>query len=338
MRRGVGVSAVKQRAKANKAYEAVGQAAAAENLAHVEALMTTFKASLEDFARKHKKDINQDPAFRQQFQTMCTNIGVDPLASKKGFWSEVLGVGDFYYELSVQITEVCLATRPTNGGLLALQELLDRLRAKRSAKSNAISADDVKRAIALLHCDVLHAIILTLALTITITAAAAAAATTITTAAAKLKVLGSGFGLVDVGRTTMVVSVPRELSGDAAAVLQLMLAAVTAYYGVMHNFSITAVLDSLAESGGYTSVSAAQAALQWTPDRAKRALTSLAQDGMAWIDSAATTANSSSSTTAEDSYYFPSLWRGDHYLGVDAEADAKDEQKQQQLQQQQQKG
>jgi EAP30/Vps36 family len=42
---------------------------------------------------------------------------------------------------------VCLATRPTNGGLLALQELLDRLRAKRSAKSNAISADDVKRAI-----------------------------------------------------------------------------------------------------------------------------------------------------------------------------------------------
>jgi hypothetical protein len=39
--------------------------------------------------------------------------------------------------------------------------------------------------------------------------------------------------------------------------------------------------------------------------------------------------------TLQDLYYFPSLWRGDHYLGVDAEADAKDEQKQQQLQQQQ---
>jgi EAP30/Vps36 family len=46
-------------------------------------------------------------------------------------------------------------------------------------------------------------------------------ASVITAAAAKLKVLGSGFGLVDVGRTTMVVSVPRELSGDAAAVLQV---------------------------------------------------------------------------------------------------------------------
>ena len=72
---------------------------------------------------------------------------MDPLASNKGFWAEMLGVGDFYYELSVQITEICLATRGTNGGLIALQELVDRLRAKRSRQSHAISADDVRRAI-----------------------------------------------------------------------------------------------------------------------------------------------------------------------------------------------
>lgn len=29
---------------------------------------------------------------------MCSSIGVDPLASGKGFWSDLLGVGDFYYE------------------------------------------------------------------------------------------------------------------------------------------------------------------------------------------------------------------------------------------------
>lgn len=38
---------------------------------------------------------------------MCASIGVDPLSSGKGFWS-VLGMGDFYYELAVQIVEVCL--------------------------------------------------------------------------------------------------------------------------------------------------------------------------------------------------------------------------------------
>ena len=41
---------------------------------------------------------------------MCASIGVDPLASSKGFWSEMLGVGDFYYELGVQIVEVCMAS------------------------------------------------------------------------------------------------------------------------------------------------------------------------------------------------------------------------------------
>jgi hypothetical protein len=52
---------------------------------------------------------------------MCLKIGVDPLACKfqtfspfeasKGFWAKLLGVGDFYYELSVQIIEVCLKTK-----------------------------------------------------------------------------------------------------------------------------------------------------------------------------------------------------------------------------------
>jgi hypothetical protein len=39
-------------------------------------------------------------------QEMCASIGVDPLASGKGFWSNMLDIGDFYYELAVQIVEV----------------------------------------------------------------------------------------------------------------------------------------------------------------------------------------------------------------------------------------
>lgn len=38
--------------------------------------------------------------------------------ASKGFWSEMLGVGDFYYELGVQIVEVCMATSKKNGGEL----------------------------------------------------------------------------------------------------------------------------------------------------------------------------------------------------------------------------
>ena len=38
-------------------------------------------------------------------------------SASKGFWAEMLGVGDFYYELGVQIIEVCLATSHRNGGM-----------------------------------------------------------------------------------------------------------------------------------------------------------------------------------------------------------------------------
>lgn len=41
-------------------------------------------------------------------------------AAGKGFWSEMLGVGDFYYELGVQIIEVCLALKHRNGGKFCL--------------------------------------------------------------------------------------------------------------------------------------------------------------------------------------------------------------------------
>lgn len=58
-----------------QAFEAVGKKVAEENVSHISDMMATFKGSLEEFARKYKKDINQDPAFRQQFQVMCASIG-----------------------------------------------------------------------------------------------------------------------------------------------------------------------------------------------------------------------------------------------------------------------
>ena len=68
--------------------------------------MEQFHKSLEEFATKYKSEIKKNPEFRCRFQEMCSKIGVDPLASSKGFWAQLLGVGDFYYELGVQIVEV----------------------------------------------------------------------------------------------------------------------------------------------------------------------------------------------------------------------------------------
>jgi ESCRT-II complex subunit VPS22 len=57
--------------------------------------------------------------------------------ANKGFWSELLGVGDFYYELGIQIIGVCLSTRGRNGGLVELGELKRQLIKMRSGGSSA---------------------------------------------------------------------------------------------------------------------------------------------------------------------------------------------------------
>lgn len=146
-----------------------------------------FRINLEEFAGKYKNEIRKNALFRRQFQEMCASIGVDPLASGKGFWS-VLGIGDFYYELGVQIVEVCLATNDKNGGLISLDELRTRLiKARGQGKQHQeISVDD-------LLC-----------------------------AAKKLRIFGNGFSVVPIGKGNyMVQSVPGELSMDHTAVLQV---------------------------------------------------------------------------------------------------------------------
>uniref|UniRef100_A0A452UKS7 Vacuolar-sorting protein SNF8 n=1 Tax=Ursus maritimus TaxID=29073 RepID=A0A452UKS7_URSMA len=120
-RRGVGAGAIAKKKPAK--YKERGTVLAEDQLAQMSKQLDMFKSNLEEFASKHKQEIRKNPEFRVQFQDMCATIGVDPLASGKGFWSEMLGVGDFYYELGVQIIEVCLALKHRNGGLITLEEL-----------------------------------------------------------------------------------------------------------------------------------------------------------------------------------------------------------------------
>ena len=94
--------------------------------------MEKFRAHLEAFAVKHRQDVQRDPVFRQQFQKMCGVIGVDPLASSKGFWAEALGIGDFYFELGLNIIDVCMRTRAQNGGLIEVRDLQRQLALKLS--------------------------------------------------------------------------------------------------------------------------------------------------------------------------------------------------------------
>lgn len=185
MRRRAGVGKLLQKKREREKAAAKGQQIEDQRLEHVEKVLGEFKEHLEQFASRHRDDINKDPEFRRQFQRMTQEVGVDPLASNKGFWGEILGVGDFYYDVAVQIVDICLQTRDQNGGLIDIRELGARLAAKRGRHAASVSRDDMERAIK------------------------------------KLGVLGSGFKIVPVGARVMVVSVPYELNRDHSTVLSL---------------------------------------------------------------------------------------------------------------------
>lgn len=64
------------------------------------ALLLLLYISLMSFVLPaEQNDIRKNPTFRSQFHEMCAKVGVDPLASNKGFWAKLLGIGDFYCEL-----------------------------------------------------------------------------------------------------------------------------------------------------------------------------------------------------------------------------------------------
>ena len=186
MRRGgVGVGKFKAKKKDDAALQKVASALSDDRQKHADELLATFSEQLTAFAQKHRKEIRADPEFRREFQRMCDGLGVDVLASKRTFWSSMLGVGDFYYELAVRIVELSLAARAAgSGGLLSITELVHRLN---GGATGAVSEDDVRRAIG------------------------------------KLRVLGNGFSLLTLapGEPPLVMSVPMELNNDHASLLRL---------------------------------------------------------------------------------------------------------------------
>lgn len=101
------------------------------------------------------------------------------MASNKSYWSDLLGVGDFYFDLGVVIIEATLNLKNRTGGLTSLEELKQYLKANTAiGKKNAISDDDIARAVE------------------------------------KLAILGNGFKIVLIKEAKYLLTVPMELNTD----------------------------------------------------------------------------------------------------------------------------
>src|SRR3989338_1665745 len=112
MRRKVGISGLQGKQKQQESFSKLGNEVKTLEVEKMREQVKVFKEKLEEYAIKHQKDINSNAELRKHFHEMCSAIGVDPLQSTKGFWSELLGIGNFYYELAVQIVDLSYQTRP----------------------------------------------------------------------------------------------------------------------------------------------------------------------------------------------------------------------------------
>jgi ESCRT-II complex subunit VPS22 len=95
----------------------------------------------------------------------------------------MLGLGDWLYELGVQIVDVCVSTREKNGGLIEMRELARLLSKLRGVDDGVITEDDLVRSIKTLES------------------------------------LGAGYEVIEIGGRKMVRSVVKQLDEDQATVL-----------------------------------------------------------------------------------------------------------------------
>ena len=184
---GVGLAAFERQQQSQRSFAELSNELSKAQVEHLHAQMDHFRSALVRFATTHRDKIRKDPAFRHAFQRMCASMGVDPLAGprKGGWWAEVLNLGDWQYELGVQIVDVCVSTRERNGGLIEMGELVRLVSRLRAVDEGVITEEDVVGSIK------------------------------------TLKPLGAGYEVLEVGGKKMVRSVVKELDDDQAIVLAI---------------------------------------------------------------------------------------------------------------------
>ncbi|KAH9888010.1 EAP30/Vps36 family-domain-containing protein, partial [Cubamyces lactineus] len=185
---GVGIAAFDRQQQSQRSFAELSNEISQAQVDLLHAQLAQFRSALAHYASTHRDRIRKEPSFRHAFQQMCTTIGVDPLAGprKGGWWAEMLGLGDWQYELGVQIVDVCVSTRERNGGLIEIGELIRLVSKLRGVGGDVITEDDVMRSIK------------------------------------TLKPLNAGYEVIDVGGgKKMVRSVPKELDADQAVVLAI---------------------------------------------------------------------------------------------------------------------
>lgn len=278
MRRGgPGLAALDRSLHSSAQFSTLGSELTASQVNELRNQLDVFSNALRQFAQQHRKDIVRDANFRHAFQQMCANIGVDPLAGGPpksmaatalqrgtgsgtgklaGLWNDFLGLSDFQNELSIQIIDVCVSTRESNGGYIDMKQLIRSLNHMRLGRSADVSKSTDSIVGSVTENDVIQSIKL-------------------------LKPLGSGYEVINLANgEKMIRSVPKELDVDSTIVMSLLSLSVTTSTlptDALGQAYITQ--DDLVRENTFVNKT------RWSIDRASAVLFGMSiGDGLLWVD------------------------------------------------------
>ncbi|PVV04037.1 hypothetical protein BB560_001474 [Smittium megazygosporum] len=169
-----------------KILQKKGDELATEQIEKLRQQLISFRESLERISHLHGDKIKSDPHLRSEFHKMS------PKNSIAGFF----GFGEFYCQLGIQIIDICVSTRPLNGGFIEINDLQKRLQKLRERSNDKITVEDIRSSISQLHP------------------------------------LSGGYKILKLNNKEMVQSVPHEFSQDHISLLSLFQTG-TRYFDLM---------------------------------------------------------------------------------------------------------
>lgn len=259
---GSGLAALDRSLQSSAQYSSLSDELTSSQVNELNAQLQVFSSSLRQFAQSHRKDIVKDAQFRHAFQQMCARIGVDPLGSSSkglavsrsgklaGLWNDLLGLGDFQYELCIQIIDVCVSTRAVNGGLIEMSELVKTVNILRMGNTYQLSKEEAPGQIT--DNDILESIKL-------------------------LKPLGSGYEAFKLNDDIIMIrSIPKELDVDSTYVIAAFSSATQELGKDAMGYTYLTEDHLLPESGNKG---------RWSRERARAVLQDMTlRDGLLWVD------------------------------------------------------
>ncbi|WWC64092.1 uncharacterized protein I303_106699 [Kwoniella dejecticola CBS 10117] len=260
MRKGPGLSALSRHSAYSSSYSTLSSSISQATLESLQTSLESFREMLIEFSIKHKKDIKDDPAFRFQFQKMCSALNIDPLIASSasssktasgigGLWG-LLGIDEFEYELAVQLVDIAVSSRPSNGGLIKIQDLIMRIEKLRNGgtvkpkptntnggKGNGNTTTVISHTNTISEQDIIRSLKL-------------------------LEPLKSGYKLNTIGGVKYIRTIPNELNTDQSILLSIAIA-----------------------SGGRLTQREIKGQTSWSDDRIRLGLVDCVMDqGLGWVD------------------------------------------------------